>query len=210
MCLYYIQLIYSHLVVLQKPNSQRLLIFQGRRAYSSNPNPTTSMASQFLSFIFLISVSTPYVFADATTSTKISTETADEILEEYDFPIGLLPKGVTGYDFDTSTGKFAVYLNDTCTFTVDSYELRYKSTVTGVLTKDKLSSLSGVQVKVFLFWISIIEVIRDDDELEFSVGIASADFPVSNFDESPTCGCGFDCVNASRKKAKFSPLLWSS
>lgn len=47
-------------------------------------------------------------------------------------------------------------------------------------------------------WLNIVTVTRDEDELQFSVGIASADFAVSNFDESPTCGCGFDCDNGIR------------
>ena len=37
-------------------------------------------------------------------------------------------------------------------------------------------------------------MVKDDDELQFSVGIASANFPLDGFDESPSCGCGFDCV----------------
>lgn len=88
-----------------------------------------------------------------------------------------------------------MYLNGTCTFSIDSYELKYKSTITGVISKDKISSLSGIKVKVLILWLNIVTVTRDGDELDFSVGIASADFPVSNFLESPTCGCGFDCVN---------------
>ncbi|XP_044491750.1 uncharacterized protein At5g01610-like [Mangifera indica] len=161
------------------------------------------MALQSIIFIF----SVPYVFADAAVATTTTTKTAYEILEEYDFPVGLLPNGVTGYKFNSSTGKFKVYLNGTCTFTVDSYKLKYKSTIKGVLTKDKLSSLSGVKVKVWFFWLSITKVTREDDELEFSVGIASADFPVSNFNECPTCGCGLDCVDVSEKKSKFNPLI---
>uniref|UniRef100_A0A0E0JJ71 Uncharacterized protein n=1 Tax=Oryza punctata TaxID=4537 RepID=A0A0E0JJ71_ORYPU len=38
-----------------------------------------------------------------------------------------------------------------------------------------------------------VEVTRCTDHLEFSVGIASTDFTVDNFLESPQCGCGFDC-----------------
>lgn len=136
--------------------------------------------------------------------------TAYEVLEEYDFPVGLLPKGVLGYKLDTSTGKFSVYLNGTCTFSIDSYELKYKSTITGVIAKDKLTSLSGIKVKILLLWLSIVKVTRDDDELEFSIGIASADFPVSSFEESPTCGCGFDCVTAKGRKIKPKNLLSSS
>ncbi|KAA8549147.1 hypothetical protein F0562_000831 [Nyssa sinensis] len=92
------------------------------------------------------------------------------------FSISLLSACVIDYELDTSTGKFSVYLNETCTYSVDDYELKYKSTITGVISKDKLKSLNGVTVKVLFFWLSITEVIRDNDELEFSVGIASADF----------------------------------
>ncbi|GMN37964.1 hypothetical protein TIFTF001_007250 [Ficus carica] len=105
--------------------------------------------------------------------------TAYQVLEEYDFPVGILPNGVLGYDLNSSTGKFSAYLNGSCTFTIDSYELKYKSTITGKITKDKLENLSGIKVKVLFLWLSISSVTRDDDELEFSVGIASADFPVT-------------------------------
>ncbi|KAF3436467.1 hypothetical protein FNV43_RR23559 [Rhamnella rubrinervis] len=123
--------------------------------------------------------------------------TVYEVLESYDFPVGLLPKGVVDYELDATTGKFSVKLNGTCTFSIDSYELKYLSTITGVISKDKLSDLSGIKVKVLILWLNIVKVTREDDELDFSVGIASADFPVSNFVESPTCGCGFDCVTAN-------------
>ncbi|KAL6208207.1 hypothetical protein ACLB2K_019158 [Fragaria x ananassa] len=126
-----------------------------------------------------------------------------EALEEYDFPVGILPKGVLSYEVGNSTGEFSVYLNGSCTFSIDSYELKYKSTITGVITNDKISSLSGIKVKVLFLWLSIVTVVRDEDEIEFSVGIASADFAVSNFVESPTCGCGFDCVNVNQRKIKF-------
>ncbi|XP_028078794.1 uncharacterized protein LOC114280606 [Camellia sinensis] len=103
-------------------------------------------------------------------------------------------------ELDKSTGKFKAYLDETCTFTIQNYELKYKSTITGVISKGKLKNLKGVSVKILFLWLNIGEVIRDDDELEFSVGIASADFPIESFVESPQCGCGFDCVNGGEKK----------
>ncbi|KAM1449565.1 hypothetical protein PS2_008205 [Malus domestica] len=119
---------------------------------------------------------------------------AYEVLQEYGFPIGLLPKGVTGYEFDRESGNFKAYFDGACGFSIEnSYQLRYKSTITGVLSKDRLKDLQGVSVKVLFFWLNIVEVVRDGDELEFSVGIASADFTIDNFVESPQCGCGFDC-----------------
>ncbi|KAI5680466.1 hypothetical protein M9H77_01693 [Catharanthus roseus] len=122
--------------------------------------------------------------------------TAYEVLQQYDFPVGILPKGVTGYELDRATGKFTVHFDKTCSFNIQGYQLRYKSKITGVISKRALKNLSGVQVQVLFLWLNIGEVTRDGDELDFSVGIASADFTIDNFLESPQCGCGFDCVNA--------------
>ncbi|KAL3725364.1 hypothetical protein ACJRO7_030389 [Eucalyptus globulus] len=161
-----------------------------------------------LIFVILLIFSTPASHSSAITNNSL---TAYEVLEEYDLPIGFLPNGVLGYELDSSTGEFSVYLNGTCTFSIDSYELKYSSTVTGVISTDELSSLSGIKVKVWFFWLSIVKVVRDGDELEFSVGIASADFPVSNFDECPTCGCGFDCDSVGKtRKFRVKKPSWAS
>nr|GMD15634.1 uncharacterized protein At5g01610-like [Ipomoea batatas] len=133
--------------------------------------------------------------------------TAYQVLQQYDFPVGLLPTGVTSYELDTSSGDFSVYLKESCSFKIDGYELKYKSTITGKISKDELSSLGGVQVKILFFWINIVEVTNDGDELCFSVGIASACFPIDNFYESPDCGCGFDCVNALKSETTSASRL---
>ncbi|XP_057424740.1 uncharacterized protein At5g01610-like [Lotus japonicus] len=146
-------------------------------------------------FLLLIFFSTPPPAA-ATTTTAL---TAYDVLQQYDFPVGLLPTGVTGYELDAATGKFKAYLNGSCSFAIDSYELKYKSTITGVIRKGQITDLKGIEVKVFFLWLDIVTVTRDEGELQFSVGIASANFAVDNFDESPTCGCGFDCVDGIRK-----------
>ncbi|XP_062088919.1 uncharacterized protein LOC133795485 [Humulus lupulus] len=100
---------------------------------------------QLLILLFLMSFTTPLS----------STSTAYEVLEGYDFPVGLLPSGVLGYKLDNSTA--------------------------GKITNNKLYYLSGIEVKVAIFWLSLVSVTRNNDELEFSVGLANTDFPVSNF-----------------------------
>ncbi|KAL7083060.1 hypothetical protein ACP275_14G139000 [Erythranthe tilingii] len=134
-------------------------------------------------------------------SNSTTTTSVYQVLESYDFPQGLLPIGVTSYEVDESSGKFSVNLNKSCSLTIDGYDLKYKTKISGTISKDKLKNLSGIQVKVLLFWVNIIEVTRDDDELDLSVGIASATFPVDNFYESPQCGCGFDCVFSISRSA---------
>lgn len=59
-------------------------------------------------------------------------------------------------------------------------------------------------MQVLFLWLNIVEVTRVHDELGFSVGIASASFPIDNFFESPQCGCGFDCVNEVRTSLSSS------
>ncbi|XP_052154897.1 uncharacterized protein LOC127772940 [Oryza glaberrima] len=129
--------------------------------------------------------------------------TAYEVLESYDFPVGILPKGVTSYTLEATTGDFTATLDtgddddsssSTCEFAIEgSYSLRYQRAITGRIATGHLTDLRGVAVKVLFFWLNIVEVTRRGDRLEFSVGIASADFTVDNFLESPQCGCGFDC-----------------
>ncbi|KAF8401443.1 hypothetical protein HHK36_012382 [Tetracentron sinense] len=164
------------------------------------PNPMSLMA-----FLCLILLCLTPLMADE------DTPTVYDALKEYDFPVGLLPKGVVGYDLDKATGKFSAYLNGTCSFSLEnSYQLRYKSTITGIISRDKLTNLKGVSVKVLLFWINIVEVVRDGEELEFSVGILSANFAIDNFVECAQCGCGLDCVNNQVTRIKTNAFVSSS
>ncbi|KAF3454543.1 hypothetical protein FNV43_RR04991 [Rhamnella rubrinervis] len=136
---------------------------------------------------------------------------AYEVLKDYNFPIGILPKGVLDYNLDPSDGKFCAYLNGTCGFSLEgSYQLKYKSTIKGNISKGRLSSLEGVSVKLFFMWVDIVEVLRSDDHLEFSVGIAGADFPIDNFVECPQCGCGLNCGDGQASKVKMSNPIVSS
>ncbi|KAK9068740.1 hypothetical protein SSX86_012855 [Deinandra increscens subsp. villosa] len=141
--------------------------------------------------VFLLSQSLPITSSAAPL-------TAYEALESYDFPAGLLPVGVTGYTLNEETGEFEAYLSETCSYTVQGYNLKYKSTISGVISTDKLTNLKGVSVKVLFFWLDIVEVSRDGNQLDLSVGIISAGFDISGFIESPQCGCGFDCNEIGR------------
>ncbi|KAK8614537.1 hypothetical protein V6N13_068337 [Hibiscus sabdariffa] len=86
-------------------------------------------------------------------------------LSNNDFLVGILPTGVIGYDLSGETGEFS----------------------------GRIRNLKGMSVKALFFWLNIVEVIHDGGELKFSVGLASTNFPVDNFYESPLCNCRFDC-----------------
>ena len=124
----------------------------------------------------------------------LKTPNAYEVLQQYDFPAGLLPRGLNSYDLDSGTGQFSAYFNESCSFSVQgSYEMKFKSTISGYITKGTLSGLSGVSVKFFLLSLNIVGILRNGDNLVFSAGAESAPFPIDNFEESPQCGCGFQC-----------------
>ncbi|KHN29837.1 Hypothetical protein glysoja_036295 [Glycine soja] len=108
-----------------------------------------------------------------------------DVLMEYGFPVGLLPKGAIGYSLNKVSGEFAVYFQGVCSFDIESYMFKYKSTITGVVSKGKLYNLKGVTVKILLLWLNIVEVFRQGNDIYFSVGISSADFGIENFLESP-------------------------
>lgn len=128
------------------------------------------------------------------TAAAAAAPTAYDLLKSHNFPIGILPNGVKNYTLNPTTGNFNVYLDGTCSFYLqDSYKIKYESTISGYIDNNKLSVLSGISVKVLFLWLNIVEVDRSGDELEFSVGVASAHFPVENFDVSPQCGCGMEC-----------------
>ncbi|KAK2403575.1 hypothetical protein QL285_052995 [Trifolium repens] len=72
--------------------------------------------------------------------------------------------------------------------------------------RNRLYKLKGVSVKIVLLWLSIVEVSRRGDDIEFSVGITGASFGADNFLESPQCGCGFDCNHVLRLNGDVSDI----
>jgi len=112
---------------------------------------------------------------------------------EYGFPLGLLPKGAIGYSLNKDNDEFTVYFQGVCSLDIEAYMLKYKWTITGVISKGRLYNLKGVTVKILLLWLNIVKVYRQGNDFYFSVGITSTDFDIENFLESPQCGCSFDC-----------------
>uniref|UniRef100_A0A2P2KGD8 DUF538 domain-containing protein n=1 Tax=Rhizophora mucronata TaxID=61149 RepID=A0A2P2KGD8_RHIMU len=177
----------------------------------SNAHSCRSLLS-ILSLVLIFSQSVSPLASDREEISHGQQTTAYQMLRQYGFPSGILPRGVLGYDLDNTTGKFSAFLNGSCSFSLEgSYQLKYRSTIKGHISQRRILSLEGVSVKLFFMWVDIIEVSRSGDDLEFSVGIAGAGFPIDNFEESPRCGCGFNCGDDNRLTwHRKSPFVSSS
>ncbi|KAL5993262.1 hypothetical protein ACLOJK_014185 [Asimina triloba] len=131
--------------------------------------------------------------ASCQTPTSNQSATAYEMLEKFNFPRGILPEGVKSYVLNPD-GSFQVFLDGDCKFGVEGgYSLSYRKKITGKVSFASLKELKGVSVKVLFVWLNIDQVSTGNGELAFYVGPLSASFPLSNFADSPQCGCGFDC-----------------
>jgi len=129
-------------------------------------------------------------FSCASHARSVPSDASDvyEKLETYGFPEGILPHIVTGYTLEPS-GKFTLYLESKCPVLIqDKYPLVYEKVITGMLSYGRLQGLKGITVKALYYWWSITGIaVRDDHSLYFEIGILSASFPYSNFDDPPIC-----------------------
>ncbi|KHN32744.1 hypothetical protein glysoja_024103 [Glycine soja] len=113
------------------------------------------MSSIRFLWILMVSLTTSCALSQ---SHKLS---AYDVLMEYRFPVGLLPKGAIGYSLNRDNSEFTAYF------------------------QEALYNLKGVTVKILLLWLNIIEVSRQGNNIYFSIRITSAYFGVENFLESP-------------------------
>jgi len=115
--------------------------------------------------------------------------TAYDELQRKGFPSGLLPNSVANYSLDTSSGGFSVQLQGRCDITLppDNYPASFSEKIAGRLTEGYIQDLTGIRVRVFFQWWSITGIRSSGKDLVFEVGVVSAKYPSSNFDESPDC-----------------------
>jgi len=156
-------------------------------------------AALVLVFLFLL--------ITARANSSGSGDSVYDVMESYKLPKGILPTNAKDYVLNSSDGSFEVFLemdgHGACTFGIEAgYQLKYQRRISGKISPGSLMNLKGVSVKILFIWLDISEVelqVGDDDDdgqLDFYVGPFSAAFPLSNFDVSPTCGCGLDCITS--------------
>eukprot|EP00249_Psilotum_nudum_P017797 c26493_g1_i4 orf=510-1028(+) len=112
---------------------------------------------------------------------------ADEVLESFGFPAGLIPANVEGYSLE-SNGNFVLRLRSSCRFNIPSaYPVRYSSRITGRISCRRIRDLKGVSVQALFIWWNVDAVSVIHDDVVFQVGPVSESYPFSNFYEKPVC-----------------------
>lgn len=133
--------------------------------------------------------------------------TAYQILEANGLPAGLLPAGVKGYVFNTTSGEFSAYLGHCCSLFGGFYSLRIEPTIKGYISNGMLTCLEGISVKFLFFTLNISDIIRRGDTLRFSVWILTYGYSVDYFEESPRCGCHLNSTPRQVWKLTANPSV---
>jgi hypothetical protein len=133
----------------------------------------------------LIVMAVAAVLLTATPSASQPT-TAYSMVEQYDFPPGIIPQGAQSYEL-RKDGSFELHFSGECGLQVGGFKLHYSSRLAGNIQKDKISCLEGVKVKIVLPWVRIREISRHGGEIRVHAGAISRSFPVSDFSVSPQC-----------------------
>ncbi|XVF81293.1 hypothetical protein PTKIN_Ptkin15bG0143900 [Pterospermum kingtungense] len=111
-----------------------------------------------------------------------------EILKAHGLPMGLLPKGITRFDFD-DTGRFEVHLDQACNAKFES-ELHYDRNVSGTLSYGQIGALSGISAQELFLWFPVKGIrvdVPSSGLIYFDVGVVSKQFSLSLFETPRDC-----------------------
>lgn len=153
------------------------------------PPPSPSLNYQFpVSFLKWVVVVLVVIAATATGSASKPTTIYDH-LRLQGLPIGLLPKGITEFSHDPSTGRFQVFLEHPCNAKFEN-ELHYDFNVSGTLSFGRIGNLSGVSAQELFLWFPVKGIrvdVPSSGLIYFDVGVVDKQFSLSLFESPPDC-----------------------
>ncbi|KAJ1443576.1 hypothetical protein SESBI_00157 [Sesbania bispinosa] len=117
-----------------------------------------------------------------------STTIYDE-LRAQGLPVGLLPKGITKYKINGSSGEFEVLMEQACNAKFEN-EVHYDSNIKGTLGYGQIGKLSGVSAQELFLWFPVKGIrvdVPSSGLIHFDVGVADKQFSVSLFEDPPDC-----------------------
>lgn len=145
------------------------------------------------------------------------TESIYDILQANGLPLGIFPKGVREFSVDGATGRFSVYLNESCDAKYET-ELHYDANVSGTIGFAEIGDLSGMSAQDLFLWFPVKGIrvdVPSSGLIFFDVGVVRKQYSLSLF-ETPG-----DCVavpgdaefpgeieNKVRKSRECPSLVW--
>ncbi|KAK8517909.1 hypothetical protein V6N13_128068 [Hibiscus sabdariffa] len=111
-----------------------------------------------------------------------------DILKAHGLPMGLLPKGITRFDFD-DTGRFVAQLDQACNARFES-ELHYDRNVSGTLSYGQIGALSGISSQELFLWFPIKGIrvdVPSSGLIYFDVGVIFKQLSLSLFETPRDC-----------------------
>ncbi|KAJ8747907.1 hypothetical protein K2173_012797 [Erythroxylum novogranatense] len=136
--------------------------------------PWIYFLSLSLSFLLFLAQSEPSIY---------------DHLQRNGLPIGLLPKGVTDYSLDPSTGEFRINLTQPCNAKFENL-LHYDFNVSGHLSLGKIGNLSGMSQQELFIWLPVKGIrvdVPSSGVIYFDVGVADKQFSSSLFENPIEC-----------------------
>lgn len=118
-----------------------------------------------------------------------SSSTIYDALGAHGLPIGLLPKGITNFTIDQSTGRFEVHMEQSCDTKFES-QVRYDWNFSGVLSYGQIANLSGIAAQDLFLWFPVKGITVDIPSsglIYFDVGVVFKRFSLSLFETPRDC-----------------------
>ncbi|XP_028054405.1 uncharacterized protein LOC114258617 [Camellia sinensis] len=115
-----------------------------------------------------------------------------EVLGSHGLPTGLLPKGITNFTIDPSTGHFEVRLPEACNAKYET-DFHYDFNVSGTLCYGEIGQLSGVSAQDLFLWFPVKGVrvdVPSSGLIYFDVGVLRKQFSLSFFETPRDCTPG--------------------
>ncbi|MBA0859707.1 hypothetical protein Goshw_009838, partial [Gossypium schwendimanii] len=111
-----------------------------------------------------------------------------EILKLHGLPTGLLPKGITRFEYD-DTGRFEVHLDQACNAKFES-EFHYDINVSGTLSYGKIMELSGILAQDLFLWFPVKGIwvdVPSSGLIHFDILFVYKQYPLSFFETPKDC-----------------------
>ncbi|XP_057435799.1 uncharacterized protein LOC130728362 [Lotus japonicus] len=137
-----------------------------------------------LSWILFLAIATVPLTSSAANSTTIYEE-----LKAQGLPVGLLPKGITKYEINGTSGEFVVWMEEACNAKFEN-EVHYDSNIKGTLGFGWIKGLTGMTAQDLFLWFPVKGIrvdVPSSGIIHFDVGVADKQFSLSLFEDPPDC-----------------------